>query len=526
MAGKSGNRGLYTPTGNQTAQVKAARLVSAIEQAGEGIVIADTRGVIQYANPQFESMVGLEPGQTEGRHIRSVQSEYQNDDQFREMLRVVVDGQPWQGRWDLETASGGRRIIETRVSPLRDEQGQVTGFVGVHHDVTREADLEEKLRQAQKMEAVGRLAGGVAHDFNNLLTAIMGNAQILRMHLDEQPAQQAKTLNILQAAKRAARLTGKLMAFAQLGATQLTSVDIHELLTDLAADVGHEVQPHIRVSLELRAEPSVVLGDGEHLREALAALADNACEAMPDGGGVTFETSNVQVPAPAAESASDDLLAGRYIRISVLDEGRGMAPEVLAHAFEPFYTTKTDTEGAGMGLAHAYGCCKSHGGSVRIQTQPGRGTRVDVYLPCGQPAGLEDSVPESNHQPAGAGGGTILIVDDEASVREVACDALNEFGYQVFAFESGQDALAFFEKHHQQVDLVLLDLIMPRMDGRQTYQRLRRIDPDVRAVICTGYSTSEMANRVMGEGVLDFLAKPYRLSELAEMVQRYVPHKA
>ncbi|MFP4354790.1 MAG: response regulator [Phycisphaerae bacterium] len=526
MAGPSGKQGLYAPS-NGDQELHHSLLVLAFQQAGEGIVIADSSGVIHYANPQFESMAGLEVGQAQGKHIRSLQSEYRNDDQFREMLRTVAEGHDWRGRWELEYEAGHQRILEARVTPLRSGSGHINGFVGVHHDVTREVSLECKLREAQKMEAAGRLAGGVAHDFNNLLTAIMGNAQILHMQLNQSDLQ-ARAEKVLDASRRAAKLTSKLMAFAQLGSTELASVDIHELLTSAAEQFNHQTAPDVRISLELRADPAVTLGDPQHLAETVSSILDNAVEAVGPSGHIVLETSHVHIEPLSPQAEQTDLMAGRYIRISIFDDGKGMDAEVLSHVFEPFFTTKPNAEGAGMSMAHAYGCVRSHGGTVQVFSRPQEGTRVDVYLPCGQPAAVQGQGPdeEDDMAEASSGGGRIMIIDDEAAVREVACDALKEFGHEVLAFESGQQAVDWFSENHDQVDLVLLDLIMPRMDGRQTYQKMRSINPEVKVVICTGYSTSEMASRVLAEGVLDFLAKPYRLSELAEVVERYLPKKA
>ena len=515
---ESSSRGLYAAQAGRDERT-AWLLSAAIEQAGEGIVIADCSGVIEYANPVFEQMAGFEPGKAAGRPIRSIPTEYRNEVQFREMMRAVSDGQVWTGRWILRPAGSRARTVDATVSPLRDERGQVIGFVGVHHDVTHELDLADKLRRAQKMEAVGRLAGGVAHDFNNLLTAIMGNTQILSMQLGESPACHAKVNQILTAAKRAARLTGKLLSFAQLGTSLHMAVDLHELIADVVHRHCRQAGG-VQVSLELMADPSVTLGDPQHLRDALVNIAANACEAMPAGGALLFATENVTVEPLSATADELELLPGRYVRLAVHDTGRGMDSDTLAHLFEPFFTTKADAEGAGLGLASVYGCVKSHGGGIRIESRPGEGTCVELLLPAGQPVDFEPA--EAGEGAAEAGGGTIMVVDDEESVREMVEDALSEFGYRVHAFGSGIEAVEFYQQHHAEVDLVMLDLIMPRMDGRQTFQKLRQINPSVRALISTGYSTSEMASRVLADGVLDFLAKPYRLGELADMVEKYV----
>lgn len=500
----------------------AKLLLKAVSQAGEGFCICDTDGRIHLANEAFEAMLGLEAGRAQGMEFPLARAWESDARRLAQMREDVRNAKQWSGQWTLKRFDDRTIVLESTFSPVRDETGQVSHCVSVHHDMTRETELAEKLRRAQKMEAVGRLAGGVAHDFNNLLTAVMGNAQILRMHLEDQPVLAAKARQVLRASKRAAELTGKLMSFAQLGACQLTSVDLHDIVSDVAEAFLRDHGDRLEVSMELRAQPSVTMGDPTHLRKAILNLAINAREAMDNGGQLVFGTCNVQISLDSPRCRELDLIPGRYICVTVSDTGKGMDDATQAHLFEPFFTTKEETEGAGLGLAGVYGCMRSHNGAIRVDSAPGQGTTVELYLPIHHGGERSPNVMSQETTRMKAGTGVVMVVDDESSIREMICDALEPMGYEVHGFAGGSEAIEFFQENHHRVGLVILDLIMPRMDGRQTFQRLKEIDPEIHALISTGYGTSEMAKRVIADGVRDFLAKPYRLDELSEMVSKHI----
>ncbi len=497
-------------------------LREAVSQSAEGICVCNTDGQIQFANVAFEKMVGMAEGSAAGKEFPLERAAGSDAGHLRQMRENIRHGRQWSGQWALHRPDETSIILESTFSPVRNSQGEVSHCVSVHHDMTRETELAEKLRKAQKMEAVGRLAGGVAHDFNNLLTAVMANAQILRMHLTSDPLLSTKAKQVLRASKRAAELTSKLMGFARAGNCQRVPVDLHDLISDLAQEFVRDRKDTLDICMELRAQPSRIMGDPVHLRQSLLNLALNACEAMEEGGILTFTTRCVRVGADSDLRYELDLIPGKYLCASVVDTGRGMDEATQAHLFEPFFTTKDQSEGAGLGLAGVYGCMRSHNGSVRVLSAPGKGTAVELYLPTQPPFNQVEDMTEPEAAKDQEAAGAVMVVDDEASIREMISDVLQPMGYRVYTFSGGAEAVEFFREHHKEIGLVILDLIMPRMDGRQTFQKLKEIDPEIHALISTGYGTSEMAKRVIADGVRDFLAKPYRLDELSDMVQQHL----
>lgn len=379
-----------------------------------------------------------------------------------------------------------------------------------------ERQMEERLAGIHKLEAIGRLAGGVAHDFNNLLSGILGHTSILKLDVHDNAQAYEAVQTIETAALRAAELTRQLLGFAQAGKNRETPCDLHQIVQEVASLLGRTIGKEIRIELELPGRSPLVKGDPNQLQQVVLNLAVNARDAMPRGGVLSVGVSAVQLSADQAKDVGE-LSPGNYARLSVADSGEGMTPEVLQRVFEPFFTTKEQGKGTGLGLPMVYGIVRNHGGAIAVTSEVGQGARFDIFLPMvgeaeGQASGRTRSEPAR-------GTGTILVVDDEPVVRKSAGRLLRRLGYEVLTASNGEEAVQIYGRRDSNIDLVILDLNMPGMDGHQCFIELQRLDPRVNAILSTGYSLDGKAEEAIQEGMLGFLPKPYSMTELADVVK-------
>ncbi len=380
-------------------------------------------------------------------------------------------------------------------------------------------ELQERLRQGEKLEAIGQLAGGVAHDFNNQLAAIMGFAEILVRQLED-PIQQERAQKILRACERSADLTHKLLAFARKGKYRNEPVDLHALVEEVAALLEHSLDKRIRLELELTAERPFLLGDSHQLQNALLNLALNARDAMPDGGTLRFRSSQVVLEPSALGRIHGEPMPGEYLALEVEDTGTGIPPELLERIFEPFFTTKGPGRGTGLGLASVYGTLQAHQGGLDVHSEVGCGTRFRLYLPRME-AGLKTQAPQASEvAPAGSAvRPRVLVVEDEPLVGGLMGESLQEAGFEALCFAQGAEAVAWVRSHPGETDLVLLDLVMPGMSGREVFHALQALEPGLRVLLVSGYSEGDDVQDLLEAGALGLLGKPFRLAKLKERIQ-------
>jgi len=373
--------------------------------------------------------------------------------------------------------------------------------------------LEEQLRQSQKMEAVGTLAGGIAHDFNNLLTGILGYADMLRAGgLSLNQTQKAADV-IERAARRAAELTQQLLGFARKGKYQNIPVDLHATIAEVTALLGRTLDKNIILIQDLLAAEPFVLGDPVQIQQVILNLSVNARDAMADGGSLSFVTERIRVPAQAV-SAHGGASVTDYIKLVVSDTGCGITAEIRPRIFEPFFTTKEQGKGTGMGLSMVYGIVKNHGGTINVYSEKGVGTSFEILWPAvDRPRLVVEDEEETVYLTAGH---TVLLVDDEELVRTVARTMLETLGYRVLTACDGVEAVHIFRRKHRDIEVVILDMAMPRMGGRDCFLELKAIDPEVRAVLSTGYALDEVTQGVLDEGMVGFAQKPYVMDDLAK----------
>ncbi|HET9551477.1 MAG TPA: ATP-binding protein [Anaeromyxobacteraceae bacterium] len=397
-----------------------------------------------------------------------------------------------------------------------DEAGQVVAIVGTGRDITLQRQMEEQLRQAEKLAAIGQLAGGVAHDFNNQLTGILGNAELLVEALPDRPELKAAAEEIRAAAQRSARLTHQLLAFARKGKVLSVPVDLHRLVGELLEAARRDFGPAIACEAALGAAPATVLGDPVQLHGALYNLAANARDAMPAGGTLLVETRTVSLDAAARGRLPFELPPGPLVEVRVSDTGVGMDEETQAHLFEPFFTTKARGQGSGLGLAAVYGTVKAHHGAVAVESTPGSGTTFTLWLPAAPEVGAEADEPP---EPGRAGrGARILVVDDEKLVRDTLARVLRRAGHEVLLASRGLEALATYQEAWRAIDLVVLDLMMPDLGGPEVHARLRQRNPSARIVLSSGYALEGEARRLLEAGRTWLLQKPFTLDDVHRVV--------
>jgi PAS domain S-box-containing protein len=377
---------------------------------------------------------------------------------------------------------------------------------------------EDHLQQTEKMRAIGRLAGGIAHDFNNQLCGIRGYTELLKDEVIDHPLC-LKYLNIiLKAVERTTNLTKQLLAYARKGKYIKKPIDVHDLIQEVNSLLSININKKIRVSVKQNASQSQTIGDPNQLQNIILNIALNSCDAMQQGGNLSFRTENVFLDRKWCMTGQNEVEPGFYIKISIIDTGTGMDEETQKHVFEPFFTTKEVGKGTGMGLAAAYGTIKNHEGAIQVKSRVGRGTKMDIFLPQKQHDKNHDRQIQNTITHIMKSSGTILIVDDEEIVSSVTGRYFEKKGFKVDVCYNGVQAVEFFKKHWKEIDLVILDMIMPIMDGQETFDELVRINPDVKVILSSGYSLPDKTQDLLKIGVLGFASKPYKMEELHKQI--------
>jgi signal transduction histidine kinase len=406
--------------------------------------------------------------------------------------------------------------------PVHDEHGTVAGSVHLFADITDRKHLEEQLRQAQKMEAIGRLAGGVAHDFNNLLTAITGNASLLLAGLSNDDPSHEALVTIDNAAWRAAELTRQLLGFSRQTMLWLKALDLNSSVQEMVGFLRRTIDPRIQV--ETRCAPSLwtVKADASSITQVLMNLCLNARDAMAAGGRLVLETENVIIDEEYSRQHLEGE-PGEFVRLRVSDTGHGIPAEILPRVFEPFFTTKEIGKGTGLGLAMVFGIVKQHRGWIECMSVVNQGTRFEIFLPRDNGNRAPGGQAGSAAMPKG-GSETILLVDDKAMIRDVGRTILKGYGYQVLLAEDGQEAVEIYRREHDKIHLVVLDLTMPQLSGADTLRELIAINPKVRVLFASGYSAEHLPD-FGKDNVKGFVDKPYRAEDLAHTIRTVLDNR-
>lgn len=382
-------------------------------------------------------------------------------------------------------------------------------------DITEQKRTEEELRQSQKMDVVGQLAGGIAHDFNNMLTAILGSAEMMERSVRDNPVQAKLLATIQEAAGRSADLTSQLLAFSRKGSSMSIQIWLNKTIQSVINMLERTIDKNIRLETRITAAHDLIVGDPTQLQNALLNLGLNARDAMPEGGTITYSTATVLLDAIFCEAHGSHIQPGYYVEISVSDTGSGIPKQTLEHIFEPFFTTKKLGTGSGLGLSAVYGTINEHHGCITVYSEVGMGTVFKLYLPLAGEQTPTDICDEQT--PRGTSG--ILLVDDEKLICEMGQALLEDQGYTVYTAENGSRALDIYEKNHNRIDLVILDIVMPVMGGKEALLRLRAAHPDVKVLVSSGFHQNETNDTFVKLGAIGFIQKPYRTQELLKSVK-------
>jgi PAS domain S-box-containing protein len=499
------------------AERERASLAVAIEQSAEAILITDLDGNIQYCNPAFERISGYAYKEVVGRNPRLLNSGKQGKEFYEELWTTIKSGRVWSGHFINRRKDGSLCEEDATISPIRDPAGKLTGFVAANRDVTERVSLENQLKQAQKLEGIGRLAGGVAHDFNNLLTVINGYSEMGLGQLPEGDPLRNLLTEIRGAGERAAGLTRQLLAFSRKQVIEPHPVNLNDLILESSKMLGRIVGEDIEIVTNLDREAGYVMADPGHLHQILMNLVVNARDAMPSGGRLMLRTSRAQLDQIAAASFPGTK-PGPYVAMEVSDTGVGMSEEIQQKAFDPFFTTKPEGAGTGLGLSTVYGIVRQGGGWIQVESQPGMGTTFRIGLPLlAQPDAqvLSVKLPATQFQ----GAETVLVVEDQDEVRTFVLAILKQYHYRSLESRSGSEALPIVENYGGPIHLMLTDVIMPGMTGKQSADRLRLVRPEMKVLYMSGYTDDVISREGLLDAGIDYIAKPFTPEALAKKIR-------
>jgi PAS domain S-box-containing protein len=485
------------------------------ENTQDVIMRHDKDGKCLYANPAFEKIIGIAPSKIIGTRFFSFIDDPDKQCYSEATLQKVIDkGAPTH--FEISFDNSGK-VFDWWMVPEFDSTNCTHSVISTIRDTSELRDARERLYQLEKMQAIGQLAGGIAHDFNNKLGAILGYADILLDTLTDDDRRKKYVDAIIKAAQFASDLTTQLLAYARKGKVKNILLDMHQIIDELVRFLLSSFDRKIILVKKLGAESPFIFGDPLLLKNAFLNVALNANDAMPDGGTLTFETEQVTFTDEFSLFDSSKLAPSTYLKVRITDTGTGITEEDIERIFEPFFTTKEIGKGTGLGLPAVYGIVKSHAGSIDVKSEPGKGAIFDIYFPSAASEDLfrqkEITIGESNGLP------TILVVDDNELIREMAAEMLNNLKYNVIVCRSGYEAVKLYGIHHTKIDLVLIDIIMPGIDGYETYTQMKNLNPWIKAFFISGYSISEKTNKFLAEGVLGIIQKPFRISEIKNALE-------
>jgi PAS domain S-box-containing protein len=482
----------------------------------EGIIELNPDAKVIYANPKALSLLEIPEETLLGSTVLEL---FHENDQSRvdEMLkRASLTPNSDEKRHVFELNG---RDVTLNVSPVRDEQDKT---IIVMNDVTQQKRMEAQLQQAEKMEAIGTLAGGIAHDFNNLLMAVQGTVSLLLFNMDEGHPFYEKISSIEQWVESGARLTSQLLGYARKGKYEVKAIDLNRMVRDTSETFGR-TRKDIVILTSLDPEVHSAKADKGQIEQVLFNLYVNAANAMPDGGTLSLRTHNVsdsKIPARLYEPRP-----GQYVELTVTDTGKGMDAKTMERIFEPFYTTQEMSRGTGLGLASVYGIVKGHEGYIEVESEKGVGTTFKVYLPASTNAVVIES-PRPSRREIRSCHETILLVDDEQMILDVGQELLQMMGYTVLTAENGKKAVEVYDHNKDNIDLLILDMVMPGMKGGEVFDEVKAINPNAKVLLSSGYSVDGEATEILHRGCNGFIQKPFHIEELSENIRQVLTRQA
>lgn len=510
-------------TARKRAEAEHMRLMAAIEQVEEVVVMTDVNGIIQFVNPAFERTTGYSREEAVGQNPRILKSGQQDEQFYIDLWETISSGRTWAGRMVNKRKDGTFYTEESTVSPVRDASGRIINYVSVQRDITEELRLAAQSQQAQKMEAVGLLAGGVAHDYNNMLGVILGYTELAMNKVEAAQPLYTDLKHILNAAKRSADITRQLLAFARKETIIPVALDLNRSVVSIL----NMLRRLIREEIELAWLPAVgqcpIKMDPIQVEQILMNLCLNARDAITGVGKVTIETGSAVLDETyCADHAG--FVPGKYVLLAVSDDGSGMDKEIVDHIFDPFFTTKGVGQGTGLGLSMVYGIVSQNNGFINVYSEPGKGTTFKIYLPWYSNQAVETHGEVAAEIPPSRGE-TVLVVEDEPALLMIARMMLEQLGYRVLPAGTPAEAIGLAEKNANKIHLLVTDLVMPEMNGRDLAERLHLLYPGMRTLFSSGYTANVIGQRgVLDEGV-NFIQKPFSMKDLAVKVREALREK-
>jgi two-component system cell cycle sensor histidine kinase/response regulator CckA len=494
-------------------------LYSAIEQSADMVLITDSSGVIEYVNPAFEKITGYARAEVIGQTPRILKSGEQSPELYRELWAKITAGEVYRGVLVNRKKTGESFVVEKTITPVRNAAGSVTHFISNDRDISERRRLEAALFQAQKMDAIGLLAGGVAHDFNNLLLVISSYAELMQDSIGPEHHLHRNVQEILSASRRAADLTRQLLAFGRKQTQTLQILNLNTVLRDISRLLPRLIGEDVELTIAPEADLGKVKLDPVQLEQIVMNLAANARDAMPAGGKLTIATHNVELDDAYVQTRTV-VPPGQYVLLEVSDSGQGIDPEHLPHIFEPFYTTKEKGKGTGLGLATVYGIVKQSGGFIWVYSEPGMGTTFRIYFPRVEHRARQTSDGDSTHTTVDLRGSeTVLLVEDETAVRQPACEFMKRCEYNIIEAKDGLQAVDAAARHKGRIDLMVTDVVMPGMSGGQLAELLAEKYPKMEVLFISGYSEKVVLRHNILDVQTNFLQKPFTLKSLGGKVR-------
>jgi PAS domain S-box-containing protein len=506
------------------AEENLRKLSVAVEQNPASIVITDTAGTIEYVNPHFTELTGYAFEEAVGQNPSILKTGETGNEEYRQLWETIFAGGEWRGEFHNRKKNGDLYWEQALIAPIRDENETITHFIAIKEDVTERKHLEGQLRHSQKMEAIGQLAGGIAHDFNNILTAIIGYASIMQLKLSDADPLRKNAEQIAATAERGATLTQGLLAFSRKQASNPVVIDLNEIINRVHQLLLRLISEDIQMEINLDPLGLAILADSGQIEQVLMNLSTNARDAMPHGGSIIITTEVVTLNADFIISRGFGN-PGKYALLTFTDSGGGMESDIVKRIFEPFYTTKEFGKGTGLGLSIVYGIVKKHNGYIHCLSTVGLGTIFQIYLPLLDQVPVVSEEKVSENMGVATHGDCILLAEDDEQIRSLGRYILEEFGYSVIEAVDGKDALDKFCEWSGRFSMVILDVKMPKMNGREVYDAIRGISPDMRMLFCSGYAQDVVVNQGWLDEGMNYLSKPFTPKELLMKIREVLEYE-
>jgi len=477
--------------------------------SADAIVTCDLDGKVEYISPSFSEIFGWTLEEMKGKQV-PFDPEFKKESILAVIQDLVEHGTPCNG-FEAKCRTKDRRLLDVSVSASRhnDHEGKTMGTLFILRDISEKKKIEAQLHYIERMEAIGTLAGGIAHDFNNLMMGMLGNISLTLYDIGPDDPNYERLKTVERLIQSGSELTSKLLGYARKGKYELRSVDLNKVIKESSSAFGR-TRKEIVIFTDLAEDLFSVKADESQIEQVLINLFINAADAMPGGGDLFLQTANVTHNEMKGKPYTPK--SGQYVMIKVKDNGTGMDQKTITRIFQPFFTTKEMGLGSGLGLASAYGIVKGHGGYIDVESEKGHGSIFSIYIPASEALIQKDPIVNECIE---EGDETILLVDDEEMIIDVGVQLLEKFGYTVLEARGGKEAVQVYQKNKDHIDMIILDMIMPDMGGSEVYDTVKKIDPEVKVLLSSGYSVDGQATEILKKGCNGFIQKPFTIKSLS-----------